>query len=155
VSNSSETRLSVIGPPRTLAAIVAILAAKPSSLAPNDRDELRKPVRNADVATYHFRRRWGPPIDAIEHLSLDWPNALFAVSWYEESPSRGRVLIEAGKTKSLDDELVPSPLYTEDHWPWHLLETHDDWVTSFHREVEAKGRLGVDWDDFVDEMRCV
>jgi hypothetical protein len=49
------------------------------------------------IAEYTFTTPWGPPTAFLEKVASDWKDLSFALSFIEEYPSRGRLLLKDGK----------------------------------------------------------
>ena len=82
-------------------------------------------------ATYTFTTPWGPGRRFFATLSKTWPTLTFAVSFGEESPSRGRFTSRNGKVKEHGHE-GPLPKFSDygalDAWRDEYIRTHDEWL---------------------------
>ncbi len=104
--------------------------------------ETKLVAKGPGSVTYTYTTPWGPAKTFIETVSKNWPDLLFAVSFSEESPSRGRFTANAGtlthiyqnekcgidfggdnltekdeeKLGEMSDEWQDAHLYTHDAW---------------------------------------
>jgi len=104
---------------------------------------------------YAFDTAWAPPKLFLEKLSARWPEVRFALSYGEEYPSRGRLLVHGGLTHlEVGDRGSDGPDYpthpdecddieSEEHecthcaraavWQRAMLDTHDEWAEAVTR----------------------
>jgi hypothetical protein len=90
-------------------------------------------------ATYSYTTPWSPGTTFFETVSRQWSDLTFAVSYSEESPSRGRFVAKAGViTREPDAEASPewddkdedAAFEASEAWRSALVDTHDDWVAT-------------------------
>lgn len=103
----------------------------------------RLPQEKLCLVTYVFQTAWSAPYQLLLKVSADFPTLLFALSFGEESPSRGRATFCCGEQRVLaydqggaassdsegirsDDELYEARMAWEDHY----LSDHDVWAAS-------------------------
>ena len=113
---------------------------------PYDIDEAwTRDGEESEIAHITFTTAWSPPLIWMQKASINFPELKFYLSYGEESPSRGRAVVEAGNIleerhddysefydDSYHDEMSEEEeeaLYEKNHEAeMHLVNTHDEWV---------------------------
>lgn len=100
------------------------------------------------VARYAFTTAWAPPEKFLLKLSEKWLSFTFALSYAEEYPSRGRMIVRAGVIEHINDPQPKFPRHNDgcdedgsedgsvactkcaalQAWEEELYRSHDDWV---------------------------
>ena len=99
-------------------------------------------------AVYEFTTAWAPPEKWLIAVSKIYPALCFALSFAEESPSRGRLFLRSGVVAGRDKESFLHPSYprgecscdlsevhcnyckANDEWENQKKTHHDEWVLS-------------------------